>query len=107
MKDDGVGGVFQGLCILLVFFFILLAVASLFEEHTPVNVTETVVEKDIGHVHEFFSDDNQYNIYTTNNSFTVDLEDYNQIQVRDNLTVEYNTTFHPILYFKDREYYAT
>ena len=63
-----------------------------------VNITETVVDKDISHVKEHMGDDCQYHIYTNNNEFEVYIKDYNRINIGDNVTVEYNRTFTPNLY---------
>ena len=95
--------------VLLFFLIILGLILGVSEEKfVPFNTTETVVYKDIGHVHEFLSDNNQYNVYTNNHSYKVSLEDYNSISIGDNLTVEYDTgTFLPILYYNDKEYFAS
>ena len=74
-----------------------------FKPSEPVIVNETVTAKDISH----WRADNFYNIYTSNNSFRVDLTVYNEISVGDNLTVEYCDLGFPELHYKDRLYCAT
>lgn len=97
----------KGFCAILLILFVLISILSVFDDTYPFNTTETVVEKDISHTDKFMDTNNQYNIYTTNNSFDVRLKDYNQIQKGDNLTVEYDDFGAPILYYNNRTYYAT
>ena len=97
----------KGMGVLLIFWIGLLIIFTIVDDTPPTNVTETVTYKDISHISHMFSDNNQYNIYTTNNSFKVSLEDYNLIKIGDNLTVEYPPNLGlPALYYNNHEYYA-
>ena len=102
-----VGDVIKGFCAILLILFVLVAILSVFDDTYPFNTTETVVGKDISHTDKFMGSNNQYNIYTTNNSFNVLLKDYNQIKKGDNLTIEYDDFGSPILYYNNRTYHAT
>lgn len=92
-----------GLFILLIFISVIIAGLSLGD---PTNVTETITYKDISHTRGSFQETTHYNIYTENNQFQVHLKDYNQLQIGDNVTVEYNETINPILHTKEAQYYA-
>ena len=101
------GGLLQGMFLLLAISMLLLPVAMMFDDRVAVNVTETVVGKDISHPYSFVGSDNHYNVYTTRNCFSVSLIDYNNINIGDNLTVEYNNSIAPpTLHFNHSMYYS-
>lgn len=94
----------KAMVVLFAFFCTLTGVAHISDDTQLVNVTEEVTYKDISHVHRLGDDDKQYNIYTTNNSFEVTLDTFNQIKVGDNLTVEYPDFGSRTLYYNNHIY---
>ena len=60
----------------------------MYEEKTavPVNITETIVNKEIIHNNRFPSEKDVYRVYT-NHSFDISLKDYNTVSIGDNVTI--------------------
>ena len=97
----------KGLVILFLMFTILTIVIGSLEEPNPVNVTETVVNKDIAHIDKSFNDEQDYFIYTENYCFSVDLTDYNSVNVNDKVTIEEDnsTLGREMLWLNNNTYY--
>ena len=70
------------------------------------NVTELVVYKDIGHARIEFTDNTQYHVYTMNNSFEVDLETYNRVNVNDTVNITYDDWHTPTWHFNNHVFYS-
>ena len=99
----------EKLILIIMGFFITIMVLSYywFEENTSYVKSEEVMYKDISHIGNFGNDVTYYNIYTKNNKFEMSLDDYNEIDVGDNLTVVYNNySFFPYVIFNDNMYFS-
>ena len=90
-------------------FFIIIMILSCywFEENPSYVKSEEVMYKDISHISNFGNDVTYYNIYTKYNKFEISLDDYNEIDVGDNLTVSYNNqSFIPYTYYNNNMYFS-
>lgn len=107
MSDgDNVLGLLKGMAILLVFFTVLGVVVSIVAPPAQINMTETITDKEIVHVHKFLDNDPECYIYTESYCFNLDLHDYNSLDVGDtvNLSVR-NGTKLATLILDTGEYY--
>ena len=78
-----------------------------FEENPSYVKSEEVMYKDISHIGNLGNDVTYYNIYTKYNKFEMSLDDYNEIEVGDNLTVVYNNySFIPYIDFNGVMYFS-
>lgn len=83
----------------------MLGIAS--TEESPTFKTEEIMHKDISHISNFGNDITYYNVYTEHNKFQMTLEDYNELNVGDNLTVSYNNqSFIPYTYYNNNMYFS-
>lgn len=99
----------ENLILIIMGFFIAIMVLSCywFEENPSYVKSEKVMYKDISHIGNFGNDVTYYNIYTKYNKFEMSLDDYNEINVGDNLTVVYNNySFFPYIVFNDNMYFS-
>lgn len=93
------------LCGAILVVLLLFGVAS--TDESPTVKTEEIMYKDISHISNLGSDITYYNIYTEHNKFQMTLEDYNQLNVGDNLTVSYNNqSFIPYTYYNNNMYFS-
>lgn len=96
--------IFRNLCIC--FFMVLITISILNVNSQPMYVqNEEIVYKDISHISPY--DFTHYNIYTERNKFEVELSDYNEMKVKDNLTVVYNNgSIVPYTRYNNKEYFS-
>lgn len=96
-------------CYGIVILFVLAIIVSGYVEHTAtyVNITQELQDKQIIHNNRYPSHSDVYRLYT-NQSFDVSLEDYNSVNVGDNLTMGYsNDTYRYKLYLNNHTYEPT
>lgn len=94
-----------------VILMVLLLFGGLFgvvsTDESPTIKTEEIIYKDISHISNFGNDITYYNIYTEHNKFQMTLEDYNQLNIGDNLTVSYNNqSFIPYTNYNNNMYFS-
>lgn len=93
------------LCGIILVVLLLFGIAS--TEESPTVKTEEIIHKDISHISNFGNDITYYNVYTKYNKFQMTLEDYNKLDVGDNLTVSYNNqSFIPYTNYNNNMYFS-
>ena len=85
----------------------LILFGAVSTDESPIIKNEKILYKDISHISNFGSDVTYYNVYTEHNKFQMTLEDYNQLNVGDNLTVSYNNqSFIPYTNYNNNMYFS-
>ena len=93
------------LCGVILMFLLLIGIVS--TDESPTIKNEEIIYKDISHISNFGNDITYYNVYTEHNKFKMTLEDYNELNVGDNLTVSYNNqSFIPYTYYNNNMYFS-
>lgn len=88
-------------------FVLIIVISSTLPEPNPYTKNEQIIYKDISHISNLGNDITYYNIYTKYNKFQVSLTDFNELNIKDNITVCYdNNSFIPYFYCNQNMYFS-